>query len=198
VSETIGLRAMKTTSKPAFTLVELVVAISVSAILVGITASTYSLFRRQMALDQNRTLIAQNARIALDRLSRELRQTPAIVTQIPVSPSDTSVLQPGQIEFEDGHANDLTYRRYYIQDGILRVDIKQYYFTYDSGVRVRWNEIGAGGVTPVSNVITTHDVADQVQSIVFYRDFSVTILLTTQDGDGQSFQLRTTIHGRNI
>jgi prepilin-type N-terminal cleavage/methylation domain-containing protein len=189
---------MKTTSKRAFTLVELIVAISVSSILIGITASTYSLFRRSMALDQGKSLIAQNARIALDRISRELRQTPDVVTQLPATPADTSIAQPGGIEFEDGHANDLTYRRYYVVDKVLRVDIKQYYFPDDPGVRVRWNAIGAGGAAPASNIVTTYDVADSIESIAFYGTSEVVLLVTASDDLGQQMQLRTTIYGRNL
>ncbi|HSI20604.1 MAG TPA: prepilin-type N-terminal cleavage/methylation domain-containing protein [Verrucomicrobiae bacterium] len=189
---------MPTTSKRAFTLVELLVAVVVSGILVGITASTYSLFRRSMALDQGRVSLSQNARIALDRISRELRQTPAVVTLLPANPSDLSTPQPGELEFEDGHANDLTYRRYYLSGGTLKVDVKQYYFAYDPTTRVRWNEQGTGGVSPISNVISTNDIADNVQSISYYGSNEVQILVTMLDSEGQQFQLRTTVLGRNL
>lgn len=188
---------MRTTSR-AFTLVELLVAVTVSAILVGITASTYSLFRKSMALDQGKADIAQNARIALDRLSRELRQTPDILTTLPLNPADTSVAQPGVIEFEDGHANDLTYRYYYISSGVLKVTIKQYYFTYDTGTRVAWNAVGTGGVSPVSSNVATYDVADNILSVAYYGDNELLVIVTSQDSNSQQLQMRTTIHGRNL
>jgi prepilin-type N-terminal cleavage/methylation domain-containing protein len=189
---------MRTTSKRAFTLIELLVAVTVSGILIGITISTYSLFRKSMVLDQGKTSMSQNARIALDRLSRELRQTPDVVTTIPADTNDTSVAQPGEIEFEDGHANDLTYKRYYISAGVLKVAVKQYYFSYDTGTRVKWNAVGTGGVAPISNVISTNDVADNVNTVAFYGTNQVTILITMQDGENQQYQLRTTVLGRNL
>lgn len=189
---------MSTTSKPAFTLVELLVAVAVSSVLVFITVSTYSLFRRSMTLDQSRAALAQNGRIAFDRLSRELRQTPEVVTDLPADPNDTTVVQPGEIEFEDGHANNLTYKRYYVASGVLKVDVKQYYFTYDTGTRVKWNAVGTSGESPISNVISTNDVADSVQSVSFYGSNQVQMLITLQDSDSQQLQLRTTILGRNL
>jgi prepilin-type N-terminal cleavage/methylation domain-containing protein len=182
----------------AFTLVELLVAISVSTILVGITASTYSLFRKAMGADQSRADIAQNGRTALDRLTRELRQTPDVVTILPADTADTSVAQPGELEFEDGHANDLTYKRYYISGSILKVDTKQYYFTYDTGTRVHWNAVGTGGVSPVSNVTATNDIADLVQSVAFYGSNEIQIVITTTDGKGQTLPIRTKVLGRNL
>jgi prepilin-type N-terminal cleavage/methylation domain-containing protein len=188
---------MPTTSR-AFTLVELVVAIAISSILIGITVSSYTLFRRSMNLDQGKSDITQNARVALDRLARELRQTPDVVTPLPADPNDNSVAQPGQIEFEDGHANDLTYRRYYISGGILKVDVKQYYFSYDTATRVKWNAIGNGGVAPVSSIVSTNDIADNALSVSFYGNNQVLILATMQDGNAQQIQVRTTILGRNL
>jgi prepilin-type N-terminal cleavage/methylation domain-containing protein len=189
---------MLTTSRRAFTLVELLVAVAVSSILVTVTISTYSLFRRSMTLDQSRAALAQNGRIALDRLSRELRQTPEVVTELPVDVNDNTVTQPGEIEFEDGHADDLTYKRYYIANSTLKVDVKEYYFTYDTATRVKWNAIGTSGESPVSSVISTNDVADNVLSVAFYGSNQVQILLTLQDSDSQQTQLRTTILGRNL
>lgn len=179
-------------------MIELLVAVAVSGILVAAASSTYSLFRRSMALDQDRAALSQNARIALDRLSRELRQTPDVVTTLPTDPTDVSVAQPGEIEFEDGHANDLSYKRYYLVGAVLKVDVKQYYFTYDPGVRVKWNAIGNGGVSPISNVVSTNDVADNVASITFYGSNAVQVLLTMQDTEGQQLQVRSTILGRNL
>lgn len=188
---------MTSKKQPGFTLIELLVAVIISSILIGITVSTYSLFRKSMNLDQSKSNIAQNARIALDRLSRELRQTPDVVTNLPDDPTDNTVAQPGQIEFEDGHANDLTYRRYYITNSVLKVDVKEYYFSGDPAYRVKWNASGGSGQL-VTHVISTQDIADNVQSIVLYGTDQIQIILTTAGEGNQQFALRTTVFGRNI
>lgn len=189
---------LKKGRKSAFTLVELMVALLVSGILISITASTYGLFRKSISRDQVRADLNQNARISLDRLSRELRQTPDILTILPVDLDDTSVTQPGEIEFEDGHSNDLSYRRYYVDNHTLKLDLKEYYFSYQTDVRVHWNSMGNGGVSPIVRVISTVDVADNVESIAFYGEDQIWIYMTTSDTQGQVYNLRTLISARNM
>ena len=180
-----------------FTLIELLVAMIVSGILISITTATYTLFRTSMNLDQSRAQLDQNGRLVLDRLSRELRQTQDVVTTFPASPSDNSIAQPGEIEFEDGNANDLTYRRYYIVSGVLKLDIKQYTFSYDPNTRVLWDAIGTSGESPNPTVLSTQDVADSVQSVAFYGDSLLQMIVTTIDSYGQTYTVRTTVLGRN-
>lgn len=190
---------MSTISKrqPGFTLIELLIVMLVSSSLIAATVSTYSLFRKSATNDQSRASIVQNGRVALDRLSREIRQTPTIVTTIPTDPSDTSVAQPGEIEFEDGHAQDLTYRRYYISQNVLKLDINEYYFSYATGTRVRWNAVGTGGVSPLKHVISTQDIADSAQTLTLYGSKPLQVQLVTTDGR-QIYTLRTQIYERNI
>lgn len=190
---------MSTTSKrkSGFTLIEVLVAIIISSILIGITVSVYNLFRRSMLQDQSKADIVQNARISFDRLTRELRQTPDVVTTLPADPSDNSVTEPGEIEFEDGHTQDLTYRRYYIASGTLKLDTKEYYFSGTPAIRVRWNATGGSGVL-TAHVISTQDIADSVQSVSFYGSNQIQIILVTAGESGQTFPLRTVVFGRNL
>jgi hypothetical protein len=171
----------------------------ISGILIGITTSVYTLFRRSMLNDQAKTELSQNARIAVDRLSRELRQTPAVVTVLPLNAADTSVAQPQQIEYENGHEPDLTYRRYYLDGSLLKQDIKEYYFSDDPTTRVHWNSQPAAGVSLLSSTISTTTVAENVQSFVVYgAEQWVEITLVTSDEGTQSFKLRSYIYRRNI
>lgn len=176
-----------------------------SGILIGITTSVYSLFRISMTRDQSRAELSQNARIALDRLTRELRQTPYIVTELPADRGDTSVPQPGEIEFEDGHAepgdsNYLTYRYYYVSQGILKLEIKEYYFSSNPSQRVRQSDIGVGGEHPVENILSVPaiDISENVQSIAFYGSNLLDVQINTADGQNQSYSLRTQVVGRNL
>jgi prepilin-type N-terminal cleavage/methylation domain-containing protein len=188
---------MSTKNKAAYTLVELLVVMLVSSILIVISVSTYNLFSKSMAADQSKAAISQNARVALDRMTREIRQTPLIITELPEDAEDTSIAQPGYVEFEDGHAQDLTYRRYYVSDNVLKMDTNEYYFSYDTATRVRWNAAGVGGITPTKHVISTQDIADTVQSLSFYGTKPLGIVLVTGDGS-QTFTLRTSIYERNL
>lgn len=185
------------TKRAGFSLTELLVALVVAGILVALTTSVYNIFRVSLAKDTARANAVQNARIAVDRLSRELRQSPAVVTDLPNDPSDNSVAQPGLIEFEDGHANNLTYRRYYLNGTTLTLQIKEYYFASSPTTRVHWNQTGPGGTTPVSAVLSTQDIAEMVKSISFYGDAEVQTVITTGDESIQDYVLRTTVERRN-
>lgn len=184
-------------SKSGFSLTELLVAVMVSSILVTTTVSVFSLVRKSMAQDQARADISQNARITVDRLSRELRQTPQVVTVLPQNPADTSVAQPGEIEFEDGHTNDLSYRRYYRTGTTLQLQVKEYYFAASPSVRVRWNETDGSGNLPLSAVLSTQDIAEFVTTLAFYGSEVIQMNVTTSDGGFQVFRLQSSIQGRN-
>lgn len=193
-------KGLKKRYRCAFTLVELIVAISVSSILVAVTVQVYSLFRTSMTNDQVRADSMQNARVALDRVSRDLRQTLDVVTELPPNPSDSTIPQPHAIEFEDGHTNDLTYRSYYLSGTTLRMQRKRYYFPgAQAGVNVRWDTIGTGGALPIAATIgSAQDIADMVQGLDFYLEEGVfTVDMVTGDGV-INFPTRTSVQGRNI
>jgi len=184
--------------RPAFTLVELLVAMVLASIMVSLTVSTYSLFRKAMAADQARADISQNGRIVLDRLSRELRQSADISTTLPTDQSDMSVTEPHEIEFLNGHSTDMTYRRYYLNSSTLELDSKEYYCQNEPTVRVLNSPASCSVSDPLTmHIISTTDVADHVQSISFYGDRSVTVMLTTTDGLTQTYTLESTIYRRN-
>jgi len=189
---------MSTNSRAAFTLVELLVALIVSSILVAATASVYSLFRKSMAAAQTQADISQNGRIVVDRLSRELRQTPEVVTDLPTDPSDTSVPQPASIEFQNGHTSDLAYYRYYLSGTTLELETAQYAFASDPATRVPDTATDADGNAPVRSVISTVAIAEHVQSLAFYGNgATIRFDLTTGDGATQSYPLETVIDRRN-
>jgi len=188
---------MFTVKRAGFTLIELLIAVSVSTILVVATVQLYTLIRNAITQDQNRADMAQNARVSLERLSRDLRQTPDVVTVMPADASDNSVTEPNEIEFQDGHANDLTYRRYYLDGTQLELDTIEYYFASAPSTRVKWNAT-SGGNPPVESVISTQDIADMVQTLNVYGNDSVMqVEVITTDGANQTFSLETTVEGRN-
>lgn len=181
-----------------FTLIELLIAVLVSAILVTMTVSVYNLFRRAMAYDTDWANASQNGRVALDRLGRELRQSAEVVTTLPADQSDGSITQPHEIIFEDGHANDLTYRRYYLVGTTLKLDVLEFYFASDPSTRVKWDAIGGGGTNPVSSVISTQDVAEMVQSISFFGPNPIQVLIQTGNTDsGVTTVMQTSVTERN-
>jgi type II secretory pathway pseudopilin PulG len=190
--------------KPAYTIIELLVAILISAILLAATVSTYGLFRRSINADQARASLSQNGRVAMDRITRELRLTPEILTTLPTSPSDTSVPEPNSIEFEDGYVAStdpsyLTYHRYYLNGTTLEEDIKQYYFASAPSVRVDAKSVDSSGNAPISSVISTQAIAQEVALFALYGSKPLQVYITTTDlPSGQSYPLRTDVTPRNL
>lgn len=183
--------------RSAFTFVELLVAVMVSSILVSLTVSTYMLFRKGIAVDQARSDMVQNSRVAMDRLVRDLRQTNAVVTDLPDNPSDTAITQPHEIEFQDGNAGDMSYHRYYLNGTTLEMDTKYYYFAGQQGVWVAWNARDINN-NPPSVVVTTQDIAQGVSTFDLYGYKPIEVDMTTSDSTGQSYVVRTYVTGRNL
>jgi len=187
----------------AFSLIELLVAISIASALLTATISVYSLFRKATNKDQSHSDTVQSGRVALDRLSREIRQTPDIRTIFPDNASDTSPAQPGEIEFEDGDegnpATDLTYRHYYVTGGALTLEVRECFFV-GQNIRVHWNDVDSNGNPATCQTIagSTQVIAQNVLSMVLYGRKPLQIILTTQDLTGQTYVLRTSITSRNL
>ena len=194
---------MSTVHKPAFTLVELLVAIIISSVLIAITVQTYTLFRRAVVQDESRSGLNQNGRVALDRMTRELRLTPELLSVFPLTPADTSVPEPHQVEFQDGYVSSsdpsyLTYHRYYLSGTTLQLDVKQYYFSAQPTVRVDAVSVDGSGNPPIAQVISTQSIAQEVTSFNLYGHKPLQVLLTTGDNFTQSYSLRSQITGRNL
>lgn len=190
---------MSTTHK-AFTLIELVVAIAISSVLVATTVQVYTLFRKAVIQDQSRSDLNQNARVALDRLTRELRLTPELLTQFPATTSDNSIAEPNQVEFEDGSANAVafTYHRYYLSGSTLELDTKQYYFSSQPNVFVDAASLDSSGHSPIAQVTSTQAIAQGVSLFSLYGHKPLLIYITTSDNFGQTYPLRSMATGRNI
>lgn len=188
----------------AFSLIELLIAIIISSILVSATVSVYGLFRRSVNQDQTQSDSVQSARVAMDRLVREIRQTPDIRTVFPADPSDLSVAQPGEIEFEDGNVanpatDTLTYRHYYLTNRTLTLEVRECFFAGQNS-RVHWSDVDTNGIPPTCQAINgrTQDIAQNVSSVAFYGRQPLQIVITTTNSAGQSYLLQSSVNSRNM
>lgn len=182
--------------RSAFTVVELLVAMLVSGILVGLTVSTFMLFQKNMSIDQNKADLSQNARLVLDRLSREIRQTAQIVTTLPAS----------EIEYENGHTQDPTdpnyrlYFRYFISNGSLMLETKEYYvgsLPTSPSQRLEWDPNNDS--LEAADVVPVQVVANDFSSFSVTQDTSglIHLTVTTTDSLLQNYVLRTAVLMRN-
>jgi len=152
-------------------LVELLITIFVLTTVLLTASSAYIAGQRawQKGIELNE--LVQNTRIAIEKISRELRQTNEIITILPNS----------SIEFQDGHSENLQYLQYYLDNNLL----KRKTIVYElSGIPVRWDIQGA--IPVVQQDIT---IAEQITNLEFSGNQLITININN---------FSTKVAGRNI
>lgn len=152
-------------------LIELLIAIFVFITVLTVATASYIAGQRAWQTGSEINEITQNSRIAIDRLSRELRQTDEIVTNLPST----------EIEFQDGHSEELQYLRYYLDNNLLKRQIIVYELDDDA---VRWNVPGAEKKIKKDQII-----AEYITSMQFSGDKLIFISIN---------DFSTKVAGRNI
>lgn len=181
--------------KRGFTLTEILVAMACGVLLIvtlyGVYVTSYQSYRRSV----NQAELAQNARVGLERISRDLRQTDRITTELPPDDTDLQNPPPSYIQFQDGHDTaKIQYIKYYLTDHNLKRQVIHYSFSSDPDTWVAWNTVGADEIIdPALDVIK----ADKVSAIEFYGVKLITIELTVSD-EQSTFYFKTQVLGRNI
>ncbi|MAG44629.1 hypothetical protein CL633_01945 [bacterium] len=110
-----------------FTIIEVVIVSGLSALLFLTLAGVFLFGQRVFNKNSNLSEIIQNSRVAMDRISRELRQANVITTF-----EGDNV----EIMFEDGHTNNsctdynndisYCYIRYYLEESRLKREVSQF------------------------------------------------------------------------
>ena len=177
-----------------FTLIEILLAISVSLILFMILASSYDLSQKIYSRTDSKAEITQNGRVILDRITRELRQTPDIVTQI----ADNNSSSSHEIMFQDGHdISSINYIRYILDGNDLdRQDI-YYFFSDDPDTYVSWEAKDKYGSAPLLSSSTPKVIGEYVDDIEFWGAKLINVNLYISKGT-ESEILNTAIYGRNL
>lgn len=177
-----------------FTLLEMIVALSLFTIAIIMVTSLYSLSQRSYSQASAKAELSQNARVVMDRITREIRQSRGMVTDLNSS-RDSSV---HQIMFRDGHDTDqIVYIKYY-QDGtdIRRSEIS-YYFEEEEDVNVRYNTTNESGELPEERIIRDRLVGEYFQDVDFWgTEKSVNIYLGLEK-DKKTFGVYTNAYRRN-
>lgn len=188
MEKTFKCLPLKTNAK-GFTLMEILVAISLSLLVIGslygIYITSYKSYRKSI----NKADLNQNVRIALERISRDLRQTNAIITNLP----------PSEIKFQDGHdTSQIRYINYYRDnDNNLYQRISHYSFPIDPFTYVRWNEVDSNNKLPVEKEDSNQIKAEKITSLSFEGSQIITINITAADSEN-TYSAQTQVLGRNI
>ena len=181
------------------TLVEILVAISISTLLIGALYGIYLVSFKSYKHSVNQAELNQNARIAMERISRDLRQTNRLTTIIP--PNDTDLLNPppSDIMFQDGHTtNQIQYIRYFLDGTNLKRQVIHYWFSSDTSIWVEYNAIPPPGITLLNNIDEDRIKADKITSLKFYGENNlINIGITASDGTS-TYTYKTIVLARNL
>lgn len=186
-----------TRNKQGFTLIELTIAISVSVLLLMIVTSAYLVGQKTYNKTDSRAEIVQNGRVIIDRLSREIRQTSDIVTELPLDNSDPDSL-PAELMFQDGHSpTQISYIRYYIDGNNLNRQEIIYYFDIAPDTYVYWHETDQTGNPPTMEITDDKIIGEYIDDIEFWGDKLININLYLRKNEETQI-INTAIYGRNL
>lgn len=129
--------------KSAFTIVEFLMAVGIASVVLASAAGLYLLGMNANKKSRMERELAQNGRVAIERITREIRQTSEIATLLPEQESDNPC---SEILFRDGQSEEINYIRYYLEGDKLRRQEGFYYFSFDENkTHITWNSLGPGG-----------------------------------------------------
>ena len=188
------------TNLPAFTLIETLLAISFIALFCASLFIIYTNTSRYSQAEKTKLELAQNGRILLDRLSRELRQTNEIVSILPATGDDPDNPALTEISFQNGHdTNQITYIRYYLSVNQKQVyrEHSAYYFSDDPDTYVRRDSLNQSGEGPIKIIFSDEPIADYIKDLAVWGSPLVEIQIQLEHLN-QTINSKTAISARNI
>lgn len=180
-----------------FTLVELLVAIAASLLIFAGTLGLFNIIRNTINSSSNRAELVQNGRVALEQITRDLRQAATLVTSIPKTNNDPQKPPPSILEFQDGHdTQTLNYIRYYLLNRELHREFSFYAFLSAPSEHVAYNTIDQFGTHPTKIILEDSIIAEHISNIQFYGSTLINVYVTLSN-NGLNINIPTTIFTRN-
>lgn len=202
-------------SRKAFTLVEILTVVFLSMIIIF---AGYSLYLMSFESYQKNTASAeltQNARIALERMTRDIRQAVEILTILPTDPD--SGTPSSTIKFQDGHnfwpvglpsptpsasgspaLGKIQYVTYELEGTDLHRKLSHFAFGGSSDSNwVLWSTLDLDKGQPTEYPDSDQIKAQNVTLLQFWGEETITINLTVSDGTS-TYPFQTKVLGRNI
>lgn len=180
-----------------FTLTEVLVSIVIFLLVMGAIYAGYSLSQRAYLAGEVSAELTQNSRVILERMTRELRQSREIVTDLPVSMADAF----NYIEFEDGHYPERYHYILYFQDGNeIKRELKSYYFSGDESVLVPWNAIPPSGEYLGEKIIEPARIIGEFAGDLklWAPEIRKLNIFIRMDKNDKQIDLSTSVFGRNL
>lgn len=181
-----------------FTLLEILVSLSLFTLAIILVGSMYSLSQRSYNKGAGKGELVQNARVCLDRITRELRQSVSIVTVLPETDSDPLNPPADEIFFQDGHdASQITYLRYYLDGTDLKRSYIVYYFASEPETYVAYNSFDQYGSPPQELIIEDRVVGEYFGELQFWGSSGLVYISLALAKGQDSFNVNSSIFKRN-
>lgn len=179
-----------------FTLVELTIAMVIGLIIIILVTTSFGLAQKIFRKSNTRAELMQNGRVALDLMSRELRQAQTIVTALPADDSNPETIAH-ELQFEDGHVtSQIQYIRYYLNGGDLYREVIAYCFETDCPNYVHWNDVDAFG-PPEKQTLEDKIIGENFSNINFYGQDNISLDLNLEKSS-EEIWIKAVIKPRNI
>lgn len=184
---------LKKIKNSGFTLAEMLISIVIIILVILMITTIFALSQKTMRQANNKAELIQNSRVALDLMSRELRQAKKVVTDLP----QTNLNSPSEIEFEDGHdVSEIKYINYSLQGNQIYRRVYVYYFDTDPDIYVQYDDVDAFG-PPEKMAIDEKIIGEFFESLIFYGSNNINIEMTMKKGETEIF-LNSIVNPRNI
>ncbi|MDD5072039.1 MAG: hypothetical protein PHQ42_04900 [Patescibacteria group bacterium] len=181
-----------------FTILEILVSISLFTFAIILVNSMYSLSQRSYNKGAAKGELAQNARVCLDRMTRELRQSVDIITALPETAVDPLNPPAGEIFFQDGHnADRITYLRYYLNGTDLKRSYIVYYFSSEPDIYVVYNSVDQNGYPPEELIVEDRVVGEYFNGLQFWGSGGLIYISLDLAKNQDSFNINTSVFKRN-
>ncbi len=184
--------------RKGFTLIELLVSFAGGLLIFTAVLGLFSIGRRTIDRGGAQSEITQNGRIALERISRDLRQAQALVTRLPATDTIPGSPPPSSFEFEDGHDGaSLTYLRYHLEESLVYREISYYSFSSAPSVHVGYTALDGSGNPPTKTITADEIVAEGFTKLEFWGGKIATIRATLGTSTSPA-TFQTTVTARNV
>lgn len=197
------MQNLKTKKSKSFTLLEILTVVFLGAIIImaaySVYLASYKSYKKNIASSE----LTQNARIALERMSREIRQAQDIINPLSMPPTADSPTQ-NIIVFQDGHtifsipSPDpdcfVQYIEYTISNGNLTRTIIQYKDPAQGNLCVKYDPLNLQLTT---NRLSSEIKAEKLKTLKFWGSNSLITIFIEVSDEKSTYQFETQTSPRN-
>lgn len=177
-----------------FTTLEIMVSLMLFVMVILLVGSMFIISQKSYNKGSRTAELTQNARVTLDRMSREIRQSTSIVTSL--NPDGGVAVH--EIFFQDGHdSSQITYIRYYLSGTDLMRRHVAYYFDTNPGIYVVRSSVDGSGNPPSEMILEDRIVGEFLNKLEFWGTNGLITISVEFLKNDTNVKMKTKIFSRN-